>query len=62
LQIGAPEDISGLLAGQVPGYDATLVRAILRARGKWASLPANSTRRDTLRAAYLKGDYQVSLQ
>ena len=62
LQIGAPEDISGLRAGQVPGYDAATVHAILRAREKWASLPVNSARRATLRAAYLKGDYQASLR
>ncbi len=60
LQIGAPEDISELLAGQVPGYDAAMVRAILRARQKWASLPPDSARRAPLRAAYLKGEYQAN--
>ncbi len=60
LQIGAPEDISGELGGKVPGYDAATVRAILRARQNWTSLPATSARRATLQAAYLKGDYQAS--
>ena len=61
LEIGAPEDISRLLAGQVPGYDAAIVRAIL-ARKKWTTLPPNSARRATLKAAYLKGDYKASLR
>jgi hypothetical protein len=62
LQIGAPEDISAILAAQVPGYDAAKVRGILRARETWTALPPNSPRRNTLQAAYLKGDYQASLR
>ncbi len=62
LQIGAPEDISGILAGQVPGYDARVMRDVVRARQRWTSLPANSPRRVKLRDAYLRGDYQAALR
>jgi len=62
LEIGAPEDISAVLAAQVPGYDAAKVRGILRARQTWTALPANTPRRTTLQAAYLNGDYQASLR
>ena len=62
LQIGAPEDISGILAPLVPGYDAEVVKDIVEARSKWAALPENSATRQTLKKAFLHGDYKAVLE
>jgi hypothetical protein len=62
LQIGAPEDISGILALLVPKYDAQSVQDIVKARANWADMPAASSTRDALRAAFLKGDYKAALR
>ncbi len=62
LQIGAPEDISGILAPLVPGYDAKAVKNIIKARSKWSTLPETSRRRQTLKDAFLKGDYKEVLK
>ncbi|HLV79896.1 MAG TPA: hypothetical protein VKT32_06415, partial [Chthonomonadaceae bacterium] len=62
LQIGAPEDIAPVLKGFVPGFDAAVVKQILRARHAWTSLPAADPRRAELRADYLKGDYAACLK
>jgi hypothetical protein len=61
LQIGAPEDISGILRPLVPAYDAQAVNDIVKARSKWAALPKESSRRNALKAAFLKGDYKAAL-
>ncbi len=61
LQIGAPEDISGILGPLVPRYDARTVKGIIEARAKWAALPEQSQRRQALKAAFLKGDYKQVL-
>lgn len=60
LQLGAPEDLSGILQPLVPKYDAPAVQAILAARARWITLAEHSTRRETLKAAYLKGDYEAA--
>jgi len=62
LQIGAPEDISAILAPLVPGYDEQAVKDIVKARTRWNALPDGSTRRNHLKAAYLKGDYKAALR
>jgi hypothetical protein len=62
LQIGAPEDIGGILGPLVPGFDAQAVKDIIRARSKWSALPEESSRRTALRAAFLKGDYTAALK
>jgi hypothetical protein len=62
LQIGAPEDISGILGPLVPGYDAQAVKDIVRARSRWSALPGESPRRTALKAAFLVGDYQAALE
>jgi hypothetical protein len=62
LQIGSPEDISGILEPLVPGYDAQAVKDIVEARSKWVALPENSSRRQTLKKAFLHGDYKFVLQ
>ncbi len=62
LQIGAPEDISGILGPLVPGYDARAVKEIIRARSGLMALPKDSSKRKGLRAAYLKGDYKAALK
>jgi hypothetical protein len=62
LQIGAPEDISGILGPLVPGYDARAVADIVRARSRWSALPAGSPRREALKASFLKGDYKAALE
>jgi hypothetical protein len=62
LQIGAPEDISHILAPLVPGYDAQAVKDIVRARSQWFALPEESSRRKALKAAFLKGDYMAALK
>ncbi|MGC8638328.1 MAG: hypothetical protein ACP5XB_00440 [Isosphaeraceae bacterium] len=62
LQIGAPEDISGILGPLVPGYDAGTVRDIIKARTKWSVLPNDSAKRKSLRASFLKGDYKAALK
>jgi hypothetical protein len=61
LQMGAPEDISGILRPLVPGYDAQVVKDIVRARSAWAVLP-NESKRQALKAAFLKGDYKAALK
>jgi hypothetical protein len=62
LQIGAPEDISGILGPLVPGYDSRAVKDIVRARSRWFALPEKSSRRKALKAAFLKGDYRAALK
>jgi hypothetical protein len=62
LQIGAPEDISGILGPVVPGYDARAMKDIVRARSIWSALPGDSPRRKALKAAFLKGDYKAALE
>ncbi len=62
LQIGAPDDISGILRPLVPGYDAQVVNDIVRARSQWFALPEESSRRKALKAAFLKGDYMAALK
>jgi hypothetical protein len=62
LQIGAPEDISGILGPLVPRYDAQAVKDIVEARSRWSALPGESSRRKTLKAAFLKGDYRAALK
>jgi hypothetical protein len=62
LQIGAPEDISGILGPLVPGYDARAVNDIVQARARWLALPAESASRTQLKAAFLKGDYKSALK
>ena len=62
LQIGAPEDISGILEPLVPDYDAQTVKDIVEARSKWVALPKNSSRRQTLKRAFLHGDYKAVLE
>jgi hypothetical protein len=59
LQIGAPEDISSILAPLVPKYDAQTVKDIVEDRSKWTALPENSSRRQTLKKVFLRGDYQA---
>jgi hypothetical protein len=62
LQIGAPEDISGILGPLVPGYDAGTVRDIIKARTTWSALPEDSARRKSLKTSFLNGDYQAALK
>jgi len=62
LQIGAPEDISGILGPLVPGYDAQTVKSIVKARSKWVALPEESARRQELKKAFLKGHYKAVLE
>ena len=62
LQIGAPEDIAPALSRLVPGFDAAVMKDIVRARQVWTALPAGSPRRASLRTAYLKGDYATVLK
>jgi hypothetical protein len=62
LQIGAPEDIDATLRPLVPGYDARVVKNIVRAHSRWSALPRESTKRKTLQAAFLKGDYMAALK
>ncbi len=62
LQIGAPEDIGGTLGPLVPGYDAQAVTDIVRAHSKWSALPRESSTREALKAAFLKGDYLAALK
>ena len=59
LQIGAAEDISGILGPLVPGYDALAVKDIVRARSTWFALHEESSRHKALKAAFLKGDYKA---
>jgi hypothetical protein len=61
LQIGAPEDITGIVRSLVPAYDAQAVTDIVSARAKWSALPRESSRRRALKAAFLKGDYKSVL-
>ena len=62
LQIGAPEDIDATRRPLVPGYDGRVVKDIVRAHSRWSSLPRESTKRETLQAAFLKGDYKAALK
>jgi len=62
LQIGAPEDISGILGPLVPGYDAQAVKDIVKARSQWIALPEGSSTRNALKAGFLKGDYKAALK
>jgi hypothetical protein len=59
LQIGAPEDVSGILGPLVPGYDARAVRDIVKARSRWVALPKESSRRRELKEAFLRGNYRT---
>jgi hypothetical protein len=61
LQLGAAEDISGILKPFVPQYDAQAAADIMKARSKWVALPRESAKRQTLRSAFLKGDYRAAL-
>jgi hypothetical protein len=61
LQIGAPGDISSILATQVPDFDAQVMKDIVKAHTKWTGLPAGSESRKNLQDAFLKGDYQSVL-
>jgi hypothetical protein len=61
LQIGAPEDISGILSPLVPNYDARTVKEIVKARAVWQALPKTSPRREELKKAFLHGDYKTGL-
>ena len=62
LQIGAPEDISGILGPLVPSYEAHTVHDIIKARSKWSALPKQSAKRKTLKASFLRGDYKAALK
>ncbi len=62
LQLGAPEDISGILGPLIPAYDAQAVKDIVRARSRWFALPKGSSKRTKLKDAYLKGDYKAALK
>jgi hypothetical protein len=62
LQIGAPEDITRILAPLVPDYDAQTVKDIVEARSTWQAMPKNSSRRQTLKKAFLHGDYKAVLE
>jgi hypothetical protein len=62
LQIGAPEDISGILGPLVPAYDAQAMNDIGTARARWSALPEGSPTRDALKAAFLKGEYKAALK
>jgi hypothetical protein len=62
LQLGAPEDISGILGPLVPGYNARVVKDIIKARSKWVALPKGSSKRRELKEAFLKGDYEAVLE
>ena len=62
LQIGAPEDISGILGPLVPAYDARAMKDIVTARAKWSALPEDSSTRNALKASFLKGDYKAALK
>jgi len=62
LQIGAPEDIGGILGPLVPGYDAHAVTDIVRARSQWFALPQESSTRKELKAAFLRGDYKAAVK
>lgn len=57
-----PEDISGILGPLVPGYDAQAVKDIVETRSKWVALPEESSRRQELKKAFLKGDYKAVLK
>jgi hypothetical protein len=61
LQLGAPEDISGILKPFVPQYDAQAAGDIVKARSRWVALPRESSQRQKLRSAFLKGDYRAAL-
>jgi hypothetical protein len=62
LQLGAPEDISGILGPVVPGYDARAIADIVKARSRWSALPRDSSERKALKTAFLKGDYKAALR
>jgi hypothetical protein len=61
LQIGAPEDISGILGPLVPGYDQRAVADIVKARSAFVTLPKDSAQRKALQDAFLKGEYKSAL-
>ncbi len=62
LQIGAPEDITGILQPLVPGYEAQAAKDIVKARSRWSELPEQSPERNGWKAAFLKGDYKAVLK
>jgi hypothetical protein len=62
LQMGAPEDITGILRPLVPGYDAQAVNDIVRAHARWSALPRESPKRKESQAAFLKGDFKAVLR
>jgi hypothetical protein len=62
LQIGAPEDISGILGPLVPSYDARAVSDIVKARSTWRALPENTPEREASSSAFLRGDYKAVLK
>jgi hypothetical protein len=57
LQIGAPEDIFGVLAKEVPGFDREAAAKIVAARERWRAMP-ESDERTRLREAFLRGEYE----
>lgn len=60
LQLGAPEDIAPILKTQTPDFDEAMVKQILKAREKWASMKDGKAK-EALRALYLRGDYKAVL-
>jgi hypothetical protein len=62
LQIGAPEDISGILKPEVPGYDSQVVNDIINTRSKWSTLSNEASSRKEMKDAYLRGDYKSALK
>lgn len=62
LQIGAPDDISGIFRPLIPGYNAQTVRDIVRAHSRWSGLPRESPKRRALQEPFLKGNYKAVLK
>jgi hypothetical protein len=62
LQIGAPEDITSILAKDIPDFDERMMKDIVKAHKKWSSLPKGSDKRAALQTAFLKGDYKACLK
>ncbi|HEY0868307.1 MAG TPA: hypothetical protein VGE01_13055 [Fimbriimonas sp.] len=57
LQMGAPEDISPILTGLVPGFDARVVADIVRAHQRWQNAKAGSKAYEQNRTRFLSGSY-----
>jgi hypothetical protein len=62
LQIGAPEDIGGILGPLVPDYNAQTVKDIVKARSRWSALPRQSPKCKVMKEAFLRGDYKAVLR